>query len=49
MANIKCDVYSCRFCNCDACKCMLEEIKICNSSNNMKKEDTMCSSYKKEK
>ena len=45
---IKCNVYSCKFCNCDYNQCMLREIKIGNSSNNMKKEDTMCTNYKKE-
>lgn len=46
---ISCDVYSCKFCNCDFNQCMLNEIKVSNINNNMKKEDTMCSSYKKEK
>lgn len=45
---INCDVYSCKFCNCDQNKCMLNEIKVCNISNDMKKEDTMCTNYKKE-
>ena len=46
---IKCDVYSCRYCNCDTNKCMLNEIKVSNINNDMKKEDTMCSNYKKER
>lgn len=46
---IKCDVYSCKFCNCDFDQCMLNEIKVSNINNDMKKEDTMCSNYKKEK
>ena len=46
---IKCEVYSCKFCNCDYNQCMLNEIKVSNKANNMKKEDTMCSSYKKER
>ena len=46
---IKCDVYSCRYCNCDTNKCQLKEIKVSNINNDMKKEDTMCSNYKKER
>lgn len=46
---IKCDVYSCKHCNCDECICMLNEIKVSNKSNDMKKEATMCANYKKEK
>ena len=46
---IKCNVYSCKYCNCDSLTCMLNEIKVSNSSNNMKKEGTMCSNYKKQR
>ena len=46
---IKCDVYSCRYCNCDDKSCMKEEIQVCNCLNDTKKEATMCSSYKKDR
>ena len=46
---INCEVFDCNYCNCDDCKCELEEIKVCNCSNNENKEATMCDSYKKRK
>lgn len=42
---IKCDVYNCRYCDCDNKYCNLKEIKISNCNNNKEKEATMCASY----
>ena len=47
MQKIKCDVYSCKYCDCDKNKCTLEEIRISNKSNDTNKDATLCDSYKK--
>ena len=47
MQKIKCDVYDCSHCNCHDKICKLKEIKVSNSSDEEKKEATMCSSYAK--
>ena len=42
---IKCDVFNCRYCDCDNKYCNLKEIKISNMDNTKEKEATMCASY----
>ncbi len=44
--NIKCDVHSCKHCNCDEDHCSLREVEIKNQSGVAKDEkETICSSY----
>ena len=44
--NIKCDVHSCKHCNCDEDYCGLREVEIKNQSGVAKDEkETICSSY----
>ena len=44
--NIKCDVHSCKHCNCDEDHCGLREVEIKNQSGVAKDEkETICSSY----
>ena len=44
--NIKCDVHSCKHCNCDEDHCNLREVEIKNQSGVAKDEkETICSSY----
>jgi hypothetical protein len=43
---IKCDVHSCKHCDCDCNCCTLKEIKVCNCNSANDKEATMCDSYK---
>lgn len=48
--NIKCDVHSCKYCDCEENHCDLKEIKIKNQSGlAMTEEGTLCSSYKLDK
>ena len=47
MQKINCNVYDCLHCNLKTDKCELQEIKVCNCSDNQKKEDTMCDSFDK--
>ena len=49
MQKINCNVYDCKFCNLKRDKCELEEIQVCNCGDNLKKEATMCDSYKARK
>ena len=42
---IMCDVFSCKYCDCDNVCCNLNEIKVSNCSNTKEKESTMCQSY----
>lgn len=45
--NIKCDVHSCKHCNCDENHCDLREIEVKNQSGFATDEkETLCSSYK---
>ncbi len=46
---ISCEVFDCKHCICDECRCNLDEIRVCNCSDNETKEATMCYSYKKRK
>ena len=43
---IKCDVHSCKHCDCDYNWWTLKEIKVCNCNSANDKEATMCDSYK---
>ena len=43
---IHCSVHNCDFCNEQENHCELEEIKVCNCSNDHEKEATMCDSFK---
>ena len=47
--NIKCDVKSCKFCDCENNYCIRKEIKVCNQSKDCTKQATMCDSYKPKK
>ena len=49
MQKITCDVYDCQHCNGNNKRCSLNEIKVSNSSDEEKKEATMCDSYKRRK
>lgn len=44
--SIKCDVKSCKYCDCKNCYCTKTEIKVSNCDNVCEKEATMCDSYK---
>ena len=47
--NIKCDVHTCKYCNCDCDVCELREIEIknqCGCGPATDKNQTICSSYK---
>jgi len=45
--SIKCDVHSCRYCNCEENHCDLREIEIKNQCGLAgDKKDTICASYK---
>lgn len=46
---INCQVYDCKYCNCEDDICNLDAIKVCNCNDEKKKEATMCDSYKKTK
>lgn len=44
---IKCDVHTCKHCDCKSDVCNLEEIKVENQLNDAtNKDETICSSYK---
>lgn len=46
---IKCDVENCKYNNCDACECTLDEIEVscsCNGCDCHKVKETICSSFK---
>jgi len=48
--NIKCDVHTCKYCNCEENHCDLREIEIKNQSGfAASKKDTICASYKLDK
>lgn len=48
--NIKCDVHSCKYCDCEENHCDLREIEIKNQSGlATSKKDTICGSYKLDK
>ena len=48
--NIKCEVHSCRYCNCDENTRDLREVEIRNQSGlATEKKETICSSYKLDK
>lgn len=48
--NIKCEVHSCKYCNCDDDHCDLREIEVKNQSGlATDKDETVCSSYKLDK
>lgn len=48
--NIKCDVHSCKYCDCDKNHCNLREIEVKNQSGLASEEDeTLCSSYEFDK
>ncbi len=43
---IKCDVESCKHCDCDHLECTLNEIKVANQKKEAScEEDTICSSF----
>lgn len=45
--NIKCDVHTCKHCNCEENHCNLREVEIKNQSGlTSQKEGTICASYK---
>lgn len=47
--HIKCEVHSCRYCNCDDNVCKLKEIEIKKQNDctcATEKDDTICASYK---
>ncbi|HPF82815.1 MAG TPA: DUF1540 domain-containing protein [Bacilli bacterium] len=44
--SIKCDVESCKHCDCSKKCCTKKEIKVCNCCDDCSKEATMCDSYK---
>lgn len=43
---IVCNVYDCKYCDCDENCCKLKKIKVCNCDGCGCKETTMCDSYK---
>ena len=50
--SIKCDVYTCKYINCDEGTCVLDDVKISCSCDNGKccsKEETICKSFKEDK
>ena len=48
--NIKCDVHTCKYCDCDHDHCNLREVEIKNQSGlTSQKEETICASYKLDK
>lgn len=45
--SIECSVHNCQFCDCDANKCNLAQIKICNMDSTYAKSSTICDSFMK--
>ena len=50
--SIKCDVYTCKYINCDEGTCVIDDVKIscsCDKGKCCSKEETICKSFKEDK
>ena len=43
---IDCNVFNCKYCNCEDEVCKLSKIKISNMNNEHEKSSTICASFK---